>query len=172
MMLVGDEISSDGNPIDFMDWYPTYVLIGNSIQPYKVANAVTEAAKDLLIASMETVAKYNQVNLQFKHVMHKLVIFENGAINGTAASGTDAYPSVTSSRGEFIVAPQTLATGAEMIDIQIAEKAFTYKVPAVLTALESGKKNQLTLSLTRYGSISAWGNQGDISDEIEFNYSE
>jgi hypothetical protein len=104
-----------------------------------------------------------------------MVDFDNGTVDETAASGTDSYPSVTNSRAEFIVAPQTLTAGTEMIDIQIAGKTFTCKVPAMLTALESGKKLQLTLSLTRYGvelqtgSISAWGNQGDIDDEIEFN---
>lgn len=202
--LYWDEISSDGNSIDFMAWYPTYDFSGSFIQPYKVANAATEAAKDLLIAPMVTVAKYNQVNLQFKHVMHKLIIslgtnyytaadlesavitlknlksdamvdFNNGTVDKTAASGTDPYPSVTGGSAEFIIAPQTLTTGTEIIEIRIAGKTFTYKVPATLASLESGKKLQLTLLLTRYGvelqtgSISAWGNQGDISDEIEFN---
>jgi hypothetical protein len=48
-----------------------------------------------------------------------------------------------------------------------------HKVPAVLTALESGKKNSINIiSYPLWLYQSAWGNQGDISDEIEFNYSE
>lgn len=202
--LYWDEINSDGNPIEFNAWYPVYDFRGNFTHPYKVADAATNEAKDLLMAPKITVNKYQPVSLPFEHMMHKLVIylgtnyytaadlesavitlknlksdamvdFMNGTVDETAASGTDPYPSLTGGYAEFIVAPQTLTTGTEIIEILIAGKTFTYKVPAILAALESGKKLELTLFLTRYrielqtGSISAWGNQGSITDEIEFN---
>lgn len=202
--LYWDEISSDSNPIDFNAWYPVYNFSGSLTQPYKVADAATNEAKDLLMTPVVTVPKYGTVSLQFKHVMHKLVIalgtnyytfadlqnavislknlksdamvnFQNGTVDATTASGTDLYQPATGSWAEFIVAPQTLTAGTEIIEILIAGKTFTYKVPGILTSLEGGKVLKLTLILTRYGvdlqtgSISAWGEQGDIFDEIEFS---
>ena len=201
--LYWDEISRDGNPIDFLAWYPVYVFSGSLTQPYKVAGAATEATKDLLMAPKVTVAKNNTVNLQFGHVMHKLVValgsnyytaadlesssitiknlksnamidFINGVVDETAATGTDPYPSATGSFVEFIVAPQTLTAGTEIIEILIEGKTFSYKIPATLTVLESGKQLKLMLMLTRYGvelqtgSIAPWGNQDAITDEIIF----
>ncbi|GAA6253692.1 hypothetical protein F050043D4_47270 [Bacteroides thetaiotaomicron] len=206
--LYWDEISSDGNPIDFNAWYPVYSFAGNFIQSYKVAGAASEEARDLLMTPRVTVAKYDQVDLQFKHVMHKLTVvlssnyypadqldaatislqnlksdamvdFDNGIVDETAASGTDPYPGpfVTADRKyEFIVAPQTLTAGTEIIEIAMAGgKIYSYKVPTNLSVLESGKELRLKLILNRYGvelqtgSISAWGDQGEIVDEIEFN---
>ncbi|MBK5720791.1 fimbrillin family protein [Dysgonomonas sp. Marseille-P4677] len=191
-----------GDPLVFSAWYPSYS--GSGVVRYKVAGAATEAAKDLLMAPKVTVAKGNPVNLQFKHLMHKLTIylgtnyysidvlqnavitlknlksdakvnFSDCTVDETAAEGTDPYPSVTGSNAMFIVAPQTLTTGDEMIEIQIDGETFTYKVPATLTALESGKHLEITLMLTRYGiefqtgTISAWGDQGTITEVIRIN---
>ena len=206
--LYWDEVSPDGSPVDFNAWYPVYSFAGNFIQSYKVAGAASEEARDLLMTPRVTVAKYDQVDLQFKHVMHKLTVvlssnyypadqldaatislqnlksdamvdFDNGIVDETAASGTDPYPGpfVTADRKyEFIVAPQTLTAGTEIIEIAMAGgKIYSYKVPTNLSVLESGKELRLKLILNRYGvelqtgSISAWGDQGEIVDEIEFN---
>lgn len=177
--LYWDEISPDGNPVEVNAWYPNYT----STQSYKVANAATEAVKDLLMAPPVTVSPGNPVNLQFKHVMHKLVInlssnhydatqldaatislknlksdamvdFENGTVDETAASGTDAYPLKRGSSVSFIVAPQNLPVAdTDMIEILVDGKTFTYKIPSGLTVLESGKKLSLTLTLKEDGSV-------------------
>ena len=181
--LYWDEVSPDGSPVDFNAWYPVYnFFMGSPIRSYKVATAGTEDAKDLLMTPKVSVAKYNQVNLQFKHVMHKLTVvlssnyytpaqlnsatitlrnlksdamvdFNNGTVDKTAASGTDAYPSETGSRAEFVVAPQTLTAGTEIIEIVIDAKIYFYEVPAILTALESGQTLTLSLNLKQGGGV-------------------
>lgn len=192
--LYWDDISPDGNSIDFTAWYPEYNWVESFIHSYKVAEAATEAAKDLLMATMVTVAKHNPVNLQFKHVMHKLTIvlkadhytsdelnnavirlknlksdamvdFENGTVDETAAEGTDAYPQKQGASTSFIVAPQDgLTTGTDFVKIEVEGKAYIYKVPANLTVLESGKQLSLTLTLKANGSVS-----GDMHIGENFN---
>lgn len=177
--LYWDLIAPDGNPIDFTAWYPVYE--GTFTEQYKVAGAATEAAKDLLMApKVPAVAQKQTVNLQFRHVMHKLTIilstnyysiadlnnavitlknlksdasvnFMDGTVDEAAASGTDPYLPATGTWTGFIVAPQTLTTGTEIIEILIAGKIFTYKVPATLTALESGQVLTLNLNLKYTG---------------------
>lgn len=200
--LYWDLIAPDGNPIDFTAWYPVYEESGTA--QYKVADAATEAAKDLLMATkLPSVSKLQSVNLDFGHVMHKLVItlatnyystadldnatitlknlksdasvnFRDGTVDDAAASGTDLYLPETGAWTEFIVAPQTLTAGANMIEILIGGKTFMYKVPASITKLESGKILKLNLDIRRdavvlaYGAIAAWGFQDEIDEEVDF----
>ncbi|WP_291128599.1 fimbrillin family protein [Dysgonomonas sp. UBA7698] len=176
--LYWDADGWDGNPIDFIAWYPNYVFGGGYTQFYEVAAAASEDAKDLLIAPKVTVAKGNVVNLQFKHMMHKLVVnlssnyfstaslnnavinlknlkssalvdFWNATVDASLANGTESYASKLGAATSFIVAPQTLTTGSVMLEIEIEGKTFVYKVPASLTTLESGKVLTLNLSSNR-----------------------
>lgn len=174
-----DQISLNGNPIDFIAWYPDYLVIGNVIQLYKVANAATEKAKDLLMAPVVTVNYGDPVHLEFQHVMHKLVVklssnvytaselsnatiglknlksdavvdFQNGVVVVNMASGTDAYSFETGASVSFIVAPQNLpAAGTDIIEIQVGGKTYVYKIPTGLTALESGKVLTINLAINR-----------------------
>lgn len=200
-----DALSPDSSPIDFLAWYPVFNPIGPTIQAYKVANAASPQAQDLLMSTkVPAVTKNNIVNLQFGHIMHKLVIslstnyysttdlsfatvnlvnlksdasvdFMNGTVDETAASGTDSYAQATGKDVSFIVAPQSLVVNTEIIHIVIAGKTFVWKVPAILTTLESGKILTLNLSINRdvivlqSGSISPWSTQASIHDVIEFN---
>ncbi|MDR1091756.1 MAG: fimbrillin family protein [Prevotella sp.] len=192
--LYWDEVYHDDNPVDFTAWYPVYSFSGIFIQRYKVADAATEAAKDLLMAPTVTVAVHNPVNLQFKHVMHKLTIilsadfysaaelnnavitlknlksdamvdFENGTVDETAASGTDPYPQKQGAAANFIVAPQNgLTAGTDLVKIEVAGKTYMYKVPDNLTVLESGKQLSLTLKLKKGDGVT-----GDIYIGEDFN---
>lgn len=182
-----DEISPDGNPIEFNAWYPVYEFTGTFTIKYKVAAATTEAAKDLLMTPKVTVSKGNTVNLQFKHVMHKLVVnissnhytsseldaatislknlksdilvdFFNATVDENNASGTDAYPSSPGASKAFIVAPQTLTANTEIISILVAGKTFIWKVPSTLTKLGSGKILTLNLSVNRDNVVLNTGN--------------
>lgn len=189
-----DEVSPDGSSIDFIAWYPVYIFGGSFTQPYKVANAATQEAKDLLMTPLVPVAINNPVNLHFKHVMHKLTVnlsadfysaaelnsavitlrnlksdamvdFENGNVDETAASGTDAYAPATGPKAEFIVAPQNgLTTGADFVKIEVAGKTYMYKVPDNLTVLKSGKRLSLTLNLKAGGGVT-----GDTYIGEDFN---
>ena len=95
--------------------------------------------------------------------------------DGDYGSKTDLY--------DFIIAPQKVATGADWIQIELADMTFVYKMPATLkdgtplTLLESGK--QLTLMLTLKKSptgetnvelsghqISGWSSTDDITGDL------
>ncbi|MBK5720793.1 fimbrillin family protein [Dysgonomonas sp. Marseille-P4677] len=173
------------NSTVFFAWYPHFFYDGIAV-PYKVAGAETEVAKDLLMAPPVTVAKGDPVNLQFKHVMHKLVIvlssslysaaeldnavitlknlksdaivnFLDCTVDETAAEGTDSYTPKTGASVSFIVAPQVLpAAGTGIIEIEIAGKSSTYKVSSGLTRLERGKALTLNLTLKEGGYVSGY----------------
>lgn len=201
--LYWDQVSSNNNPVDFFATYPIYEFSGSMILAYKIAAATTEAAKDLLMTPKVTVSKGNTVNLQFKHVMHKLAVnissnyytsseldaatislknlksdasvdFFNGTLDKNSASGTDTYASQQGASTKFIVAPQTLIQGTEILDITISGKIFKWTVPTTLTELESGKILTLNLSVNRNnvvlnaGNITGWDNQGSITESIAF----
>lgn len=182
-ILWWDEISQDGNPVDFKAWYPYYEFYGNTTRLYNVADAATEQAKDLLIAPKVTVTTGDHpVNLQFKHVMHKLwvnltsdsydvtqatitlknlkshamVNFEEGTVDVTTAGGTGSYMPKTGTNTSFIIAPQQLAANTEFVEIVAGGKTFVYKVPSSLTALESGKQVVLTLTLKKGGGVDGY----------------
>lgn len=198
-----DDVYYNDTSIDFVAWYPAFSFSGSLIYSYSVASATTEADKDFLITPKVSALKGNTVNLQFKHVMHKLAVnfssnvynaaqmnnatislknlksdaqvnFMEGVVNESGASGTEAYASKHGSTVEFIVAPQTLTSGTEILNIEVAGRTFTWSVPATLTKLESGKIQTLNLSVNRdnivlnTSSIAAWNNQASITDSFVY----
>ena len=137
----------------------------------------------------ESKSSGSDVNLSFNHVMHQLMInlskepeilgnlldtevtllnmkssakvnLLTGAVDLTAASGTDSYP-MKSGGGTWIVAPQQLTVGDEWIQLKLGVKTYIYRVPADLTQLESGKR--VTISLTLKASGDAVAINKDIS---------
>lgn len=179
--LIGSLAVGD-NSLKFGGWYPLSIP---NIYPmaYKVAKAETEADKDLLIASPVIVNRGHPINLQFAHVMHKLIInltsnyydvtrlntatislknlksdamvdFFNGTVNESAASGADSYTPKVGASVSFIVAPQNLTANTEIISIDIEGQTFIYKVPAGLTTLQSSHILTLNLDLKYIGTRS------------------
>lgn len=176
---------------------------------YDVAGAADEAKRDLLIAPLTEVEHGKPVSLAFRHVMHKLAVnlesdkhtaeqlasakitpclphsharvdFLAGKVEEAEASGNTAYPPATGASVFFVVAPQDLEAGREMLRIEIGEKTFSFPVPETIPGndpssdaprrLLSGKRLLLTLSIgeddavtLETGNISAWGDGGSSS---------
>lgn len=175
---------------------------------YDVAGAKDDTHRDLLMTKAVKVNYGEPVTLTFQHVMHRLVIklkshnhtaeqlqtakvqlknfkthahviFGDGAKEAKASSpGTSAYPVARGANTSFIVAPQDLTTGEEMLRIEVGGKTFVYKVPAKFTGstdsspcrLQGGKTLTLNLSIGSNGEvtletdgISAWGDGGSSS---------
>lgn len=176
---------------------------------YDVAGAADEAKRDLLIAPLTEVEHGKPVSLAFRHVMHKLAVnlesdkytaeqlasakitpclphsharvdFLAGKVEEAEASGNTAYPPATGASVFFVVAPQDLEAGREMLRIEIGEKTFSFPVPETIPGndpssdaprrLLSGKRLLLTLSIgeddavtLETGNISAWDDGGSSS---------
>ena len=176
---------------------------------YDVAGAADEAKRDLLIAPLTEVKHGKPVSLAFRHVMHKLAVnlesdkhtaeqlasakitpclphsharvdFLAGKVEEAEASGNTAYPPATGASVFFVVAPQDLEAGREMLRIEIGEKTFFFPVPETIPGndpssdasrrLLSGKRLLLTLSIgeddavtLETGNISAWDDGGSSS---------
>lgn len=135
---------------------------------------------------MESKSSGRDVNLTFKHAMHQLVIaldkssevtgnpldaeitllnmkssakvnLLTGTVDVAAASGTtNSYPMRTGG-GIWLVAPQKLEKNTDWIQIKLAGKTYTYKVPAELTQLESGKRVTVTLILKGVSEVVSFG---------------
>lgn len=142
--LYWDEISADGSPLNISAWYPAYYA-SDQEEPYLIAGQDYNT-QDLLMAPAVPVDRGDIVNLQFRHVMHKLVIrlssdyyteeelgeavitlknlkshamvdFDNGTVIAAEASGTDPYTISNGALAEIIVAPQVLSPGTGFIEI-------------------------------------------------------
>ena len=107
-----------------------------------------------------------------------------GTVDPAAAyATTEAYAPRTGAAATFILAPQPVTTGDDWLQITVGGRQFTYRVPAKITgrdgsptpftALRSGEKVTLRLSIDRTGvsltsgDIAAWGNQGNIDGSID-----
>lgn len=174
----------------------------------------------LLALSEPLVYPASAVELTFHHVMHKLVVnlthdssYSDAEINSSEVtlygmkptsvvdivaaqvkdvkgSAADIVDTRSASSREFLLAPQSVTTGAPMLKIAIANSAiegatvnYFFNVPATLSDgkpladLQSGKVLTLTLSVTKggislsSGEILPWGDQGDVEDKpvIDFN---
>jgi hypothetical protein len=138
------------------------------------------ANADLLIASPVTKNKGENVDLSFKHAMHRLnvslsaaadignisdaeirllnmktttkVDLTTGMVDATGATGTGNY-SMQKGTGLWYVAPQNLTAGDDWIEVQLGGKTYIYKVPASLTVLESGKQVTIQLTLKKNGDV-------------------
>lgn len=116
---------------------------------------------------------------------------KEGTVTAGEASASDGtYPTVTMGSAtscSFILAPQKLTTGAEWLDIALPNgMKFVFKVPASfndaknesvsLTQLSSGQTLTLNLTITKTGvslttgQISAWGNQGSYTGNVDYVY--
>ncbi|WP_291128601.1 fimbrillin family protein [Dysgonomonas sp. UBA7698] len=167
---------SETNPVTFSAYYPRSSSYIFDPENY-IFNAATATEPDLLVATPVTKSKGQGVDLSFNHIMHQLIIqlskgteipgslFDakvtllnmkssakvnllTGAIDVSAASGTDAY-SVKDASEIFVVAPQQLIADRDWIKIELAGKTYTFKVPTGLTELKSGKRLTLSLTLTK-----------------------
>ncbi len=189
-------------PVTFSAHYPRITVAIADPAAYTF-NAATAPNPDLLVATT-TASNGNNVNLSFKHVMHQLVIqlggnmsdvgnilqadvsllnmkssakvnLRTGEVDLPGASGTSAYATKIGSTS-FFVAPQNLTANTDWIRIDLEGKTYTYKVPASITNLQSGKRLTLTLTLVKGGSvnltkaISGWISQ--TTDPIEENVTE
>ncbi len=171
---------SETVPVTFYAYYPQ--IAGTITDPTTyIFNAASALNPDLLVAAPVTASKGTNVSLNFNHVMHQLMIqlggnvtevgdvtsadisllnmkssakvnLLTGAVDISGASGTSAYP-VKTGGGVFLVAPQNLTTGADWIQITLDGKTYTYKVPATITSLQSGKRLILTLTLKKGGNV-------------------
>jgi len=167
---------SETVPVTFAAHYPRITSTITDPTAY-MFNAATATNPDLLVAAPVTKSKGEAVDLTFNHVMHQLLInlskgpeipgslFDvtvtllnmkssakvnllTGAVDVSAASGTDAYP-VKGAAEAFVVAPQQLTVGTDWIQLELDGKAYIFKVPASLTELQSGKRQVLTLTLKK-----------------------
>lgn len=176
---------------------------------YNVAGAADDMHRDLLVSSAAIVKVGKPVALVFRHMMHKLTVtltsnyfsaddlkkakltltgfkshakvdIMNATVDAGKASGNGSYPSATGAKTSFIVAPQDLKTGEEMIRIEVGGMKFAYLVPqAPGTApdgnyrLESGKTLKLTLRIDRNGvsldgmTIAPWDVQGEHEGNVK-----
>ncbi|MDR1091755.1 MAG: fimbrillin family protein [Prevotella sp.] len=154
--LYWDDISMD-KPVTFSAYYPAASTIADPTA-YKF-NVATATNPDLLVATPVTAGKGETVNLNFKHVMHKLAFNFNmgnapgnileikyrllnmkstanvnildGTVDETLSEGAGAYPQKTLF-DEVCVAPQDLTPSADWIEIELAGKTYIAKVPANL----------------------------------------
>lgn len=180
---------------DFIAFYPNIDPIDVDQNGFNVAEAVNP---DLLSAFDPDVSKGETVNLIFKHIMHRLEVKitsnyynstelkganvslqglksdaavdkNTGEVDINSATGTSLYGAKNGEKSIFIVAPQKLSAGADLLKIEIANKTFTYKVPSSVTSLESGKTLTINISinkdqLTITGQdIAQWGSQDTIN---------
>lgn len=156
--LYWDNISMD-KPVTFSAYYP-YISVVDDPSVYKY-NVVTEAEPDLLVATPVTASKGETVNLNFKHVMHQLILnftkgqdvtgdlfdlkftllnmkstaivnITDGTVDESQATGTTAYPQKYLFEAIVYVAPQDLIVGADWVKIELDGKTYTAKVPANL----------------------------------------
>ncbi|MDR1201045.1 MAG: fimbrillin family protein [Tannerellaceae bacterium] len=165
--LYWDDISMD-KPVTFSAYYPAVGTITDA-SAY-MYNAVTATNPDLLVSTPVTASKGETVNLNFKHVMHKLAFnfdignapgnildikyrllnmkstaFVNildGTVDVTLSEGADAYPQKTIFE-EVCVAPQDLTHGTDWIEIELAGKTYIAKVPANLNSNNSTHPTRL-----------------------------
>lgn len=170
---------SKTKPVTFYAHYPQITPVANP--KFYLFNVAKAFIPDLLAASA-TASVGEEVNLIFKHVMHRLRIFlkTDGKVPGNlsdatvtllnmkssvnvnlvtgvadplSAIGTDAYTLHEWTLGSCIVAPQILTPGNDWIEIKMGGKTYTYKVPANITTLEGGKQIVLTLTLKEGGGV-------------------
>ncbi len=168
--LFWDELSTT-SPVTFSAYYPKVSSIADATA-YGF-NAATAAMPDLLVATPVAKSKDEQVSLDFRHAMHKLVVKVttnisgwdaatakitlmgmNAAANvniltgattpGEASEADGDYAPQTGAATAFIVAPQKVTTGADWIQIELGGKTFTYQVPAQYNKPDGGGTGTLS----------------------------
>lgn len=165
------------SPFGFSAFYPAIPEVVHTVG----FNVVTAANPELLYAAASDVSRGKSVNLLFRHLMHKIVINlsnqddyftleqlnnarvtlknlksiavvgANGVVNLNNASGNDAYPTQMGRNTSFVVAPQTLIAGMDLLEVKIDDETLTYKVPNEATELKSGKMLIFNLVLSEEG---------------------
>lgn len=121
---------------------------------------------------------------------------QTGIVTPGEATDTDgdyAAQTLTSNSCSFILAPQKLTKGAEWLEINLGDQTLTFNVPASYTTsgdstedlsqLNSGEVLTLNLTIKKVagggddektevvlttGQISAWGNQGSYTGNVDY----
>lgn len=167
--LYWDDISMD-KPVTFSAYFPA---VGNTVSDpsafeFDVAGAFWA---DLLVATPVTASKGETVNLNFKHVMHQLILsfskeagvsgnladiefsllnmkstakvnLLDGTVDPSQTTGTTDYSKYVYWEQPF-VAPQDLTAGADWIEVELDGKTYTCKVPANLNPGNSSHPTRL-----------------------------
>ncbi|SBW00496.1 exported hypothetical protein [uncultured Eubacteriales bacterium] len=171
--------NNDSAQAIFTAWYPTYGNLDSNIgvQSLNVSNS---PKPDLMMALPVTGTRTGGVTLQFKHVMHRLVVnlskdgsvpddlndatialknmdggasvdFKHGTVVGSYLG--EAYPA-RANGAAIIIAPQTLQVGSDWIEVTIGtDYSQTFQVPAGSTNFISGEQTILNLQLQSDGII-------------------
>ena len=171
--------NNDSAQATFNAWYPTCGDMDSDVT-VKTLKVSTSAKPDLMMAAPVQSTRTGGVTLQFRHVMHRLVVnlskdssvpdnlndatialknmdgnanvnFSDGTVVGSNSG--DAYPA-RGNGAAIIIAPQTLQVGSDWIEVRIGtDYAQTFKVPVGSTDFLSGQQTILNLQLQSDGII-------------------
>lgn len=134
-----------------------------------------------LASNVYTTEQLNHAEVELKNLRsHANINFGEVRINDTDAPNDPqynlTYPKGTGAKTSFIVAPQRLIAGNQLLQITIDNKKFEFKVPSTLIKLESGKVLTLDLRVDRDAvnltgnTITGWGTQSGIDGNATEQY--
>lgn len=169
--------NDDFTQATFNAWYPTCGDMDSDVT-VGILKVSTLPKPDLMMASPVQGTRTSGVTLQFKHVMHRLVVnlskdssvpdnlndatialknmagsaivdFRYGTVVGSDSG--EAYPA-RGNGAAIIIAPQTLQVGNDWIEVRIGtDYSQTFKVPNGSTNFTSGNQTILNLQLQSDG---------------------